>query len=250
MRAPTIAAIGVAAYAVFLVATLPASFVLAGAQKAQPGKLEVREASGTIWRGSAKLTVTTPGGPVPVDRLEWRWLPSRLLTARLALDISASAPGLDAHFIGARAIGGWEALDLEARGDAPKLAALLPWIAAWRPEGAITIASSRLDTDGVELRGTARVEWRGAAIAMSDVKPLGTYRADITAQGHAGKVAINTVSGPLRITGQGTLTPPSRIAFSGEARAEPESAKALEPLLNTLGTARPDGARALEWRVP
>ena len=250
MRAPALAAIGIAAYAVFLVATLPASIVLASAQKAEPGKFDVREANGTIWRGSAKLTVNTPGGPIPVDRFEWRWLPSRLLTARLALDIAASAPGLEAHYVGARTLGGWEARDLEARGDAAKLVTILPWIAAWRPEGSITVTSPRLDTDGVEVRGTAKVEWRGAAVAMSDVRPLGTYRADIEAQGHAGKVAISTVTGPLRITGQGTLTPPSRIAFSGEARGDAESAKALEPLLSSLGTARPDGARALEWRAP
>lgn len=250
MQGPRLVVLGVAAYGVFLVATLPASVVLASAQKAGPGKFEVREASGTLWRGAAKLTIDTPGGPVPVDRFEWRWLPSRLLTGRLALDITASAPGLDAHSVGARAIGGWEARDLEARGDAARLVTILPVIAPWRPEGTITITSPRLDTDGVEVRGTARVEWRGAAIASSDVRPLGTYRADIEAQGHAGKVAITTVTGPLRITGQGTLTPPSRITFSGEARADPESAKLLEPLLDSLGPARPDGARALEWRAP
>ena len=250
MRPPALAAIGIAAYAVFLVATLPASFVLASAQEAEPGKFEVREASGTLWRGAAKLTVNTPGGPVAVDRFEWRWLPARLAAARLALDITASAPGLEAHYVGARAIGGWEARDLEARGDAAKLATVLPWIAAWRPEGTITVTSPRLDTDGAEVRGTARIEWRGAAVAVSDVRPLGTYRADIEAQGHAGKVTITTVSGPLRITGTGTLTPPTRVAFSGEARADAESARALEPLLNLLGPARPDGARALEWRAP
>jgi len=241
--------LGVAAYGVFLLATLPASVVLASAQKAEPGKFDVTEAHGTIWRGGAKLTVNTPGGAVPIERFEWHWLPTRLFTARLALDITAATAGFEAHYVGARAFGGWEARDLEARGDASKLATVLPWLAAWRPEGAISITSPRLDTDGVEVRGTARIEWRNAAVAVSDVKPLGTYRADIDAQGHEGKLTIATISGPLRITGQGTLTPPARLAFSGEARADAESAKALEPLLNLLGPARPDGARSLEWRA-
>jgi general secretion pathway protein N len=250
MRAPALAAVGIAAYVVFLAATLPGSVVLASAQRAGAASFEVRESSGTLWRGSAKLTVNTPGGPLALERLDWHWLPAHLLTGRLALDITMAAPGFDAHGVGARTLGGWEARGLEARGDAAKVALLLPWLATWRPEGSVAITSARLDTDGVEVRGTARIEWRGAAVAISGVKPLGTYRADVEAQGHAGRVALTTVSGPLRITGQGTLTPPAALAFTGEARADPESARALEPLLDLLGPARADGARALQWRAP
>ena len=246
----TLVVVGVAAYAVFLVATLPASVLLDRAQKAQPGKFEVKEASGTAWRGSAKLTLNTPGGPVDVDPVQWHWLPSRLFTARFAFDISATAPGIRAHTVGARYLGGWEARDLEVRGEAANLATLLPWISAWRPEGRIAIESPKLDTDGIAVTGSARVEWRDAAVALSELRPLGTYRADIEAQRHAGRVTVSTLSGRLRISGKGTLTPPASVSFSGEARAEPESAAALQPLLNLLGPARADGAHALEWRAP
>ena len=249
MRWPALAAVGVAAYGAFLVATMPASFVLARAQAAQPGKFEVREASGTAWHGIAKVTLATPGGPVSVDRIEWHLRPAKLLAARIAFDIAAAAPGLEARYEGARALGGWEVRDLEARGDAPAMATLLPWLAPWRPEGKVTVTSPRLATDGVELRGEARVEWRGAAVSLSEVRPLGTYRADIAAEGHAGKVTVTTLEGPLRITGQGTLAPPTRFTFTGEARAEGPQAAALEPLLSRLGPARADGSRALEWRM-
>jgi general secretion pathway protein N len=249
-RVTPFALLGIAAYAVFLVATLPASVLLDRAGKAQPGNFEVREAGGTAWRGSARLTLNTPGGPIDVDDVRWHWLPSRLLAARFAFDIKAASRGVEVHSIGARYVGGWEVRDLEARGEAARLATLLPWIVSWRPEGTIAIASPKLDTDGIEVRGTARVEWRNAAVALSEVKPLGSYRADIEAEGHAARVTVTTVSGALRIAGQGTLTPPTRFAFSGEARAVPESAVALAPLLDLLGPARADGARAIEWRVP
>jgi len=62
-------------------------------------------------------------------------------------------------------------------------------------------------------------------------------------------VTISTVEGPLRITGQGTLAPPARFSFTGEARAEGPQAAALEPLLGRMGPARADGSRALEWRM-
>ena len=184
-----------------------------------------------------------------VERIEWRWLPAGLAAGRLAFAIAATAPGLQARYEGARTFTQWEVSGLEARGEAAAMTVLLPWLAPWRPEGQVTITSPRLATDGRELRGDARVEWRGAAVALSEVKPIGAYRADIHAEGHAGKVTVTTLEGPLRISGQGTLTPPTRLAFNGEARAEGEQARALEPLLNLLGPARPDGARTLAWQA-
>ena len=249
MRAPGLAVIGIAAYLVCLGATVPAAFLLARAQDAQPGKFEVREASGTAWHGVAKVAFNSPGGPIAIDRLEWRWLPSRLVMGRFAFDVTGEGAGMAVRYEGGRTFSAWEVRDLQVRGDAAAMTTLVPWIAPWRPEGQVTIASPSLTTDGAELRGEARVEWKGAAVALSEVRPLGSYRADIRAEGHAGKVAISTLEGALRVSGQGTLTPPTRFAFSGEARAADAQAKALEPLLNLMGPQRADGARNLNWRV-
>jgi len=60
---------------------------------------------------------------------------------------------------------------------------------------------------------------------------------------------VATVSGPLRIAAQGTLTTASGLSLSGDARGEGAAAAALEPLLNLIGPRRPDGARALEIRL-
>ncbi len=249
MRLPALVALGVVAYGIFLVATMPAAFVLARAQDAQPGKFEVREAEGTAWRGHARVLVNTPGGAVPVDRVEWRLRPARLALGRIAFDIAASAPGLEAHYEGARSLTRWTVRNLDVRGAAAAMAVVLPWLAALRPEGTVAITSEELSSDGRELRGAARIEWKAAALGLSDVKPLGTYRADIRAEGHAGKVTVTTIEGRLRVAGQGTLTPPTRFEFAGEARAEAADAQALEPLLGLLGPARPDGARPLAWQA-
>lgn len=249
MRRVALAALGVAAYGVFLVASMPAAFLLERARAAQPGKFEVREAEGTAWSGRAQVDLVVPGGIVPVDRIAWRWRPARLAAGRLAFDIAAAASGVQARYEGARTLTRWEVRDLDVQADAAAMVAVLPWLAPWRPEGRVSIAAPHLTSDGAELRGTARVEWRAAAVGLSEVRPLGAYRADIQAEGHAGRFAVSTLEGPLRITGQGTLTPPARIAFSGEARAEGAQAPALEPLLNLLGPARPDGARALTWQA-
>lgn len=250
MRVLSLVALGITAYGAFLLASMPASFLLERARQAQPGKFEFREAGGTAWRGNAKATVSSPGGPLQVERIEWRWLPGRLASGRFAFDIAAAAPGIRARYEGARTLTSWEVTGLEVRGDAQALGALVPWLAAWRPEGVVTITSPRLATDGAELRGEARFEWTHAAVSLSEVRPLGSYRADIVAEGHAGRVKVTTLEGALQFTGQGTLTPPARITFSGQARGTGEQAKALEPLLGLLGPARADGARAISWQAP
>jgi len=249
MRALWLAVLGVAAYAAFLVGTMPASVLLARGHGALPAKYEVRGSAGTAWRGRADVVVSTAGGSLHLEILEWRWLPAALLGGRMAFAIHARAPGLDARYEGGRSLARWDLRGLEARGSAASMVALLPWLAPWRPEGDVMVTSPRLDTDGREVRGEARLEWRNAAVGLSEVKPLGSYRADIRAEGTTGNVALTTLQGPLRVTGQGTLTPPDRLAFTGEARAEGEQARALEPLLNLMGPARPDGARAIAWQV-
>ena len=249
MRVLWLAVLGVAAYAAFLVGTMPASVLLARGHGSLPVKYEVRESSGTAWRGRAHIVVGTTGGNVAIENLEWRWLPAALLGGRLAFAIQARAPGLDARYEGGRSFTRWDVRGLEARGNAATMVVLLPWLAPWRPDGDIVVTSPRLDTDGREVRGEARVEWRNAAVGLSQVKPLGSYRADVRAEGSAGTVSVTTLQGPLRIAGQGTLTPPDRIAFTGEARAEGEQARALDPLLDLMGPARPDGARAIAWQV-
>jgi general secretion pathway protein N len=247
MRTPTLAALGLAAYAVFLVATIPASFVLTHGHHA--AMVEVLEASGTVWHGAARVVVNAPGGSIAVDRLEWNWRPSRLAAGRFAFDIGAASAGIEARGEGARTFSQWEARDLTVRGDAAAMTTLVPWMAPWSPQGQVTITSPQLAGDGQELRGQARVEWKAAAVAFSEVKPLGTYRADIEAEGRAGKVTITTLEGALHVAGTGTLTPPAHLAFNGEARAEGPQAKALEPLLIQLGPRRSDGAQVLAWRL-
>ena len=245
MRARTIAALGVAAYAVFLVATTPASVI---ASRMGRG-VELTQARGTLWHGSARARVNVPAGPIVLDTLEWRLMPLRLAAGRLAFDVKAAARGLDARLQVGRGFTGWELRDVAARVEPAFLAALAPWLPNWRPEGTVSLAAPALTWNGGEARGEASAEWRNAALSLSEVRPLGSYRLEARGDGGPAQLKVTTLEGPLKITGQGTLTSPARLAFSGEARAEGDAAKGLEPLLDLLGARRPDGARALEWHL-
>ena len=249
MRAQAMAALGAGAYLVFLVLATPASFIAARARAAAPGRIEMSEATGSLWSGSARARIAAPGGHLIFDRIEWRLAPDRLIAGRIAFDIKAAGHGIVGHGQLARGFTRWELRDVEATGEVDSLVPLAPLAATWRPEGTIEISTPSLDWNDNDARGDLRAEWKNAALSISEVRPLGTYRLDAHAEGGPAQLTIATTGGALRITGQGTFTPPSSLKVSGEARAEGAQAKALDPLLDLMGPRRPDGARALEIRT-
>jgi general secretion pathway protein N len=249
VRIRAIAALGIVSYAAFLLATAPASVVTQRISSAAAGRVQFTEPSGTLWNGSTRARVMAPGGPVFVDRLDWRFLPDRLAAGRVAFEVSAAARGLEARFKAGRGVSEWEFRDFATSGDAAFLIAFVPWLARWRPEGTLAIAAPAFAWDENGARGAARIEWRDAAVSLSEVRPLGTYRIEAQAEGGPARLDVTTIDGPLKIIAKGTYTTPTRITLSGEARGEGERAKALEPLLDLIGPRRPDGARALEVRL-
>jgi general secretion pathway protein N len=248
LRPLTLAALGAAAYAVFLVALMPASYVAARLEAATRGGVQVHEANGSFWSGSGRATLATPAGPLALEDLEWRFLPARLVAGRLAFAVTGRSAGFDSRAELARSFSMWEARDVAIDGLAAGAASFMPLIAHWRPEGRLAAKAPLLAWNDRELRGEARLEWRAAAVALSEVKPLGSYRIDLKGDGAQARVTLSTIEGPLAIAGQGTITPPSRLAFSGEARAESAAAASLQPLLDLMGPRRADGSRTLQWK--
>jgi general secretion pathway protein N len=228
---------------------MPARWLAARAAATSPGAYEMRAVNGPIWKGDAQTVVRVGSGTFTIDRAEWDFLPSRRLRGRLAYAMSLRGAGFEARYEAGRSLAGWSLRDLTARADAALAAAALPWIAAWRPEGVVSAASPALDLAEREVRGELRLDVKGASTALSQVRPLGSYRADVIAEGAAARVNVATVEGALRLSGQGRLEFPTRFSFTGEARGEGANAAALDPLLNLLGPARADGVRAIDWRT-
>lgn len=249
MRFTTLAVIGTAAYATFLVALMPASYVAREVEERSRGALQVHEASGTIWKGAGRATFATPAGPVAVERFAWRFLPARLFSARVGFDVEGASLGFAGRGEVARTFAAWEARDVKLSGQASGIGSFMPLLAHWRPEGTLAVEAPRLSWDEREMRGEAKLEWRAAALALSEVRPLGSYRAELRGDGGPAKVTLQTLEGALRLSGQGTVAPPSRLTFSGEARGEAAHAAKLAPLLDLMGPPRADGSRAIEWRL-
>jgi len=247
MRTLTLVVLGVVAYAAFLVATVPARFVAAQVQAHAGDRIRVHEAHGTAWHGAARADVAIPGGWLPLDNLAWRFLPSELARGRIAVALDAQAADLAAQATVARSASSWHVAG-EANGNASFVSTIAPLLATWRPEGRIALRTQGFDWNDREARGDVQADWSDAALALSQLRPLGAYRATLHAEGPSGKLAVTTLDGPLRLTGQGDIVFPASITFNGEARAQGPAAASLDPLLDLLGPRRPDGARTLAWR--
>jgi hypothetical protein len=239
---------GIVAFAAFLFATVPASFVVASFHRVEG--VQLSDVRGTFWKGAARARLLLPGGAIEVEELSWRFAPGRLLAGRVAFDVAARDPRLDAQVQLGRGFGGLEARDLQANGDAAVVGAFLPLLATWRPQGRVTLAAPLLTWDERELRGSARAEWRSAVLSFPDPRALGTYVIEMRGDGGPAKVTLATLEGLLRLTAEGTYAPPARLTLHGEARAQPAATDTLEPLLNLLGPRRADGARSFDWRTP
>lgn len=237
--------LGIAAYGVFLAASLPARFAVARA--ALPPGLSLRNVDGTVWSGRANASWSSGGATLVLDTVQWHWRPLALMSARVAYDIEARGHGIEAHGRVARGISSASVEDLELHADAPALATAIPLASAWQPAGRVELAAPSLAWDGHELAGRAQARWSDAALAISPVRPLGTYVLRLEGAGGPARITLATTAGALRLSGDGTLEGLQRIAFTGEARAEGAQAAALTPVLDLFGPRRADGSRALRF---
>ncbi|CUI83954.1 Uncharacterised protein [Achromobacter xylosoxidans] len=83
------------------------------------------------------------------------------------------------------------------------------------------------------------MRWRDAATALSPVAPVGTYVLRVRGDGRAGAtLALSTDSGPLAVTGQGSLNARG-VRFQGQATfaagATEAERGALDGLMSALG---------------
>ena len=185
------------------------------------------DARGTVWHGSALLgvsdgrqTTLAPG------RLEWRVdspLSVRISHPWLREPLEVSVAPQKKGF---------------AKGTARVPAAMLAAAGApfntLRPAGILEINWTDAVLGGAGLAGQVQIDWREAQSAVSTVAPLGTYRLRLTGAGQRAVLELETLSGPLRMQGNGTWES-GRVRFNGVATAEPGMQGALNGLLGLLG---------------
>ncbi|AGX87770.1 type II secretion system protein N [Candidatus Symbiobacter mobilis] len=231
----------------------PAGWLAVLAETGSGGRVQLHEARGTVWNGSARLALGAGGERAPMSspvlslpgRLQWRLAPMLWgvrLTWRAACCMSQEASATFAlqqkGFVltlsdgdsrwpaqWLRALGTpWNTID--ARGD---LDLHLEGVSFTRHDGRLRMA------------GTARLDAVDISSNLSTLRPMGSYRV-LVRGGEAPTLALSTLRGSLRLSGTGQWTG-GRLRFAGEATAAPEHRSALDNLLNIIG--RRNGDRSI-----
>ena len=227
----------------------PASWLARAAALGTQGQVQLLEPRGTLWQGSARLLLT--GGADSRDhtalptRLRWSLRPAwGGAQASVASDCCTQGP------VALRVRPGWQGLAIVIEDSRLQLPAELltglgtPWNTV-DLQGQLRLATERLQLQWQSGRllsqGRVRLEALAVSSRLSPLKPLGSYRLDITG-GDSPRLELSTLQGDLRLSGQGQWVG-SRLHFRGEASASPEREAALSNLLNILG--RRQGARSL-----
>jgi general secretion pathway protein N len=238
LRYGTVALVTVVAVAATVVTRAPAAW--AGDWLEARSKLRLLDARGTLWSGSALLALSDGRKMSAVPgRVSWRLDLSSLLSGRASAELSH--PWIGAPL--ALAIGR-DAVTLQAGGaelPASVLAALGTPFNTLRPGGSLQLRWTELALRRGTMAGDLQIDWRDAQSALSSVAPLGSYRLRISAAGEGARLRLDTMAGPLRLQGSGTLRG-TRVSFKGLASADPDMRPALNGLLGVLGPRSGDNA--------
>jgi len=221
--------VGVIAYLVFLVSTLPAAPVLGMFKDRMP--VIINNVSGSLWNGHAGTVVT---GKLTLDNVDWSFLPLHLLLAKAAIHVNAEfnnnplSSRLSTGFSGNVAVD-----ELSVKLDASDVASLVVL-----PLGELTgdfflrINSATFQPGSVpRIDGT--LNWNKAAITVAETADLGNVSILINEDDDSPlTAAISNKGGDLSLSGN--LTTDETGLYSLELAMKP-NASASDNLINSLG---------------
>ncbi len=232
-----------------LVLFAPARWLAGAIENATDGHLLLAEARGTVWNGSAQLSLTGGAGSTDAialpSRVDWRLrLAPTGLVAQLGAQCCTSQPVV--LRIRPRWGGGEiQVSDSQTQWPAALLAGLgTPWNTL-QLDGTLLLATRGLSVESVEGRlsvaGRAELAAQRMSSRLSTLRPMGSYRMTLLG-GNTPTLTLDTLEGSLNLSGQGQWVG-SRLRFSGTASAAPDREEALANLLNIIG--RRSGARSI-----
>lgn len=240
-----LAAVGLAAFLVFMVARWPAAHAweLARERMELPPGVEVGAVTGTVWRGAIH-GLRVEG--VAITKLDWELRPTSLLRGRL--DGSCDASLADGHARGRFSVDrrGVTLLDADGRLAMSVLAEAAARIGGRSPdlEGTLLFAipRARIDFAGSIETLEGRMAWHDAAVTVDRHARLGGFDARFEDDGEGGVVGtIEDTGGPLALSGDWRLGSDGRYGIDVVADTRAEAEPALGETLEMLGPRETDG---------
>ncbi len=246
-----VAAVLVLAVTVAVIA--PAQWAAGALRSGSGGRMDLADARGTLWNGSAILVLASGDEPGAAraslpERLSWTLSPWALLAAQV--DLTLTHPSALTQPLRIRAPLGGGSTELGATTVRLPASLLVGLGAPWntlRPGGILTLSWDRLAFAPRRMEGTNLIaEWQYASSALTPVSPMGHYRLNTNGLWPGTQLELLTISGPLELKGNGTIPEGGRLRFTGRAQAlpgtDPGVRAQLTGLISLIGRRDGDGA--------
>ena len=241
--------------------TAPASLVDWGLDRATDGRVRLADASGSIWNGRGRIVLvdttmlterdrrsgfgrrvpaSLPGVVIP-GAIRWQIQPLPLLIGRIQASAAHDSMPRPTEITGSpgRITISAGALQLP---DVSLARLGSPWSTV-RPTTSLAVNWQPVTIENGQASGRVILDLRDVASALTPVRPLGAYRISIDGGPQGTKLAMSSLEGPLRLSGDGNWTPRTGLRFTAWAEADESERLRLQSLLNLLG--RRDGARTM-----
>ena len=227
----------------------PARWLAAAVRQASSGQVLLENTHGTLWSGSAQLTLT--GGAGSVD--------AATLPSRLGWDLRPGLTGLAVHLSAACCLAQpwdlmlvprWNGVQLRVS-DSPStwpaqmLAGLGTPFNTIAPQGQLVLTTQGFTLNWLagrlQVGGNAQLTAQDLSSRLSSLHPMGSYLFTLSGAATP-ELQLTTLRGSLQLSGRGQWVG-GTLRFVGEANAAPEYQTALSNLLNIIG--RRDGLRSI-----
>jgi general secretion pathway protein N len=239
--------LGLAAYALGLIAAAPATLIDARLQQASEGGLRLAEASGTLWSGTGQIEIRDANRHTGIAKnIAWRVRPAYLLRGKLLYEVALDHAVQ--HFPVTISLSRIEVADADISIPAAALGLGVPKLAPLGLTGDMLLHIARLAFGRGSVQGNATLQWHGAGSAFTRVSPLGDYELRLEGDGAAVKASLRTLQGPLQLDGQGSWTTGRNPVFQGTARVPPQHQQQLAPLLRLIAIERGDGSFQMQLK--
>lgn len=234
-------AAGVAAYLIFLFATLPAPLAygwLQGSLANLPGKPALQGISGTLWEGKAQ---TLSYEQKAIGSFSWQLSPWGLTIGSLGMEAQLQTPG---GYLDAELTAGFDYdADIEALEGRLPVMEVLPYFVRLPVvmDGMVSVNAQELllrEGRPYSVEG-GKLVWHQAAVVAPIAMELGDLVAEVVQVGEGITLELKDMGGPLKLDGRLGISPDGEWQLTLALGTNPGAPAELRQMLNTLGS--PDG---------